>query len=78
MEILLARQAFVQMYTRGDDGHWTVGGNYSEEYCNGRVRVDPRVALKAGTLKPVAPLWPDLLVDGSPPIQIKGPDRCPS
>ena len=77
MEVLLVRQSAVLMYVRGEDGRWTKAGRASPQFCPGRARIDPRVALKAGTLTPAAPLWPDLSLDGTTRMQFTPMDRCP-
>ncbi|MDI1279966.1 DUF4153 domain-containing protein [Brevundimonas sp.] len=75
-EILLARQNSLTMYVRADDGGWIATGRGSQPFCPGETRIDPRVALKAGTVKPVAPLWADLSLDGSTRMRIEPGEPC--
>jgi len=76
MDVLVARQNDMLIYDQTEDSKWTLRGRYSEDFCNGRTRTDPREALKAGTLKPIAPLWPDLSLKGSAGIQMNLTNRC--
>lgn len=77
VEILLARRNDILMYGQTGDGTWINRGRYSEAYCNGRTRVDPREALKAGMLKPVAPLWPDLSLNATTQVRVNPANDCP-
>ena len=76
MEILLARQHGVIMYSRAEDGVWTETGRATQTFCPGETRIDPRDALKAGTLKPVAPRWADLSLDGSTRMRLAPNGPC--
>ena len=75
-EILIARANDSLLYARADHGRWIKRGHYTQAYCSDENRIDPRVAVKAGTLKPVASLWPELSLNGSPPMQLNSPNRC--
>ena len=75
-EILLARQNSLIIYVRADDGGWIATGRGSQPFCPGKTRIDPRVALKAGTVKPVDPLWADLSLDGSTRMRIEPGEPC--
>lgn len=76
METLLALQSAVIIYIRVEDGVWTATDRASQEFCPGKTRIDPRVALKAGTLKPVAARWADLSLNDSIRMRIEPVERC--
>jgi hypothetical protein len=67
-EILIARANYSLLYARADHGPWTKRGRYSQTFCPGATRIDPRVAMKAGALVPTPPEWPALSLSGSTPV----------
>ncbi len=75
-EILLVRENGVMIYAPAEGGGWTGTGRANQPFCHGETRIDPRVALKAGTLKPVAPLWADLSLGTSIRMRIAPGEPC--
>lgn len=72
-EILMARRTDALLYSRTGDGPWTKRTRYSQSFCSGETVIDPRVALKAGALAPVAPDWPALSLGEGVRSQDRGP-----
>lgn len=59
MEILIADQYNVSVFIP-DGADWSLLGFFGQS-CRGDVRPDPREALRAGRLRAVQPVWPDLV-----------------
>ncbi|MDP3800825.1 MAG: DUF4153 domain-containing protein [Phenylobacterium sp.] len=59
MEILIAGHTDVWVFIPEGDG-WSLLGFFRQR-CRGDRRPDPRVALRAGRLRAVQPVWPDLV-----------------
>jgi len=73
MEILIAGQYDVWVFNPDGDG-WRMLGFFSQR-CRGDVRPDPREALRAGRLRAVKPVWPDLVfADGRQVAQFHSDD----
>ncbi|RZJ44002.1 MAG: DUF4153 domain-containing protein [Brevundimonas sp.] len=65
-EVLVANSGAIQLWTFRD-ARWTIVGGWTPDGCvpNGPDRRgDPRVALREGKVRPLAPEWPDLEIAG--------------
>jgi len=75
MEILIAGQTDMWVFIPEGDG-WSLLGFFRQR-CRGDMRPDPREALRAGRLRAVQPVWPDLVfADGRQVAQFYS-DRMP-
>ena len=75
-EVLLANSFSLELYAGGQDGAWLNNGSYRPLNCDGEPSVkDPRDAMRAGLLRPVATQWPDLSFGGTP-AQLSDNLRC--
>lgn len=64
MEILIAGETDVWVFAPEGEG-WSMLGFFGQR-CRGDMRADPREALRAGRLRAVQPVWPDLVfADGA-------------
>ena len=75
-EILLANEYNVDLFVAGPDGAWRNEGSYRPLNCDREPKVeDPRAAMRAGRLRPIASRWPDLSF-GDTPAQLNDNLRC--
>lgn len=72
-EIVMARKNDALLYSRTGEGPWIKRARYSQTFCSGQTVIDPRVALKAGALAPVAPDWPALSLGDGIRSYVRGP-----
>ncbi|RZJ28715.1 MAG: DUF4153 domain-containing protein [Brevundimonas sp.] len=75
VEVLLANRSVIRAWARGANGVWAEVATWSPVYCTpGEDRDDVRDALRNGRVRPAAPKWPDLDIDG---VQVDGtPSRA--
>ncbi|MDQ3126131.1 MAG: DUF4153 domain-containing protein [Pseudomonadota bacterium] len=75
MEMLIVGHADVAVFIPDGDA-WSLLG-YFDQSCRHDTRSDPREALRAGRLRPVQPVWPDLVfADGRQVARFRS-DRMP-
>ncbi|MDP1913885.1 DUF4153 domain-containing protein [Brevundimonas sp.] len=66
LEVLVADNWAIQLWTREASGAWSKAGQWTSRQCYGpgSTRPDMRVVLRKGDLRSVEPVWPELEVDG--------------
>lgn len=79
-EVLVANSGAIQLWALRD-ARWTIVGGWTPDSCVPNApgqRTDPRVALREGQVRPLAPEWPDLEIAGRRSTGLVQNRDCPA